>query len=109
MTKEALPGVLRNRGKGVFISGEQGNNGQILGNRGAKKTILGNREHKKNKSIFGEQGNKPIYFRETREQVPPWEGLTKAKIILPLPPSELSGSAPALDMAGVNFQLYNVP
>ena len=26
-------------------------------------------------SIFGEQGKKPIYFRGTREQVPPWESL----------------------------------
>ena len=44
---EALPGVLGNRGKRVFISGEQGNKGQILrGNRGTK-TILGNSEHKK--------------------------------------------------------------
>ena len=25
--------------------------------------------------IFGEQGNKQIYFRGTREQVPPWKGL----------------------------------
>ena len=48
------------------------------GNRGTK-TILGNREHKKTIfSIFGEQGNEPIYYRGTREQVPPWEGLSIA-------------------------------
>ena len=53
----------------AFISGEQWNKGQIL--RGTK-TILGNREHKENTfSIFGEQGNTPIYFRRAREQVPP--------------------------------------
>ena len=45
---EALPGVLGNRGTRAFISGEQGNKGQIL--RGTK-TILGNREHRK--QIFG--------------------------------------------------------
>ena len=40
------------------------------GNR-VTKTILGNREHRKQISDFlGEQGNKPIYFRGTREQVP---------------------------------------
>ena len=46
------------------------------GNRGTK-TILGNREHKKTNFRF--LGNKPIYFRGTREKVvpppPPWEGL----------------------------------
>ena len=41
---EALPGVLGNRGTRAFISGEQGNKGQIL--RGTK-TILGKREHRK--------------------------------------------------------------
>ena len=41
------------------------------GNSGTK-TKLGNREHKKTFFFFilGEQGNKPIYFRGTREQVP---------------------------------------
>ena len=63
---EALPGVLGNRGNREFISGEQGNKGQIL--RGTK-TILGNREHKKtnfrflrnrgtSQFISGEQGNR---------------------------------------------------
>ena len=38
--------------------------------------MLENREHKKTSLLFlGEQGNKPIYFRETRDRVPPWEGL----------------------------------
>ena len=73
---EALPGVLENRGKGVFISGEQS---QILR---VTKTILGNREHKK--TIFfdfwgtGEQAN---FIRGTREQVPPWEGLANTKTL----------------------------
>ena len=54
---EALPGVLGDRGTREFISGEQGNKGQIL--RGTK-TILGNREHKKQMFDFlgtGEQAN----------------------------------------------------
>ena len=41
---EALPGVWGNREKRTFISGEEGNKGQVL--RGTK-TIVGNREHKK--------------------------------------------------------------
>ena len=69
------PRGLGNRGKRVFISGEQWP--KFEGNRGTN-TIMGNREHRKtNFSIFGEQGNKPIYFRGTREQVtppPPTEG-----------------------------------
>ena len=57
----------------TFISGEQGNKCKNFeGNRGTK-TILGNREHKEtNFRLFWEQGNKPIYFRGTREQVPPF-------------------------------------
>ena len=40
------------------------------GNSGTK-TKSGNREHKKTfLFILGEQGNKPIYFRGIREQVP---------------------------------------
>ena len=58
---EALPGVLGNR-KRAFIS------------RGTK-TISGTKEHMKINSRFGGgggggQGNKPINFRGTREQVP---------------------------------------
>ena len=54
---EALAGVLGNRGTRAFISGEQGNKGQIL--RGTKK-ILGNRAHRKqifNSGGTGEQAN----------------------------------------------------
>ena len=39
------------------------------------KTILGNREHKKtNFRFWGNRGKKSIYFRGTREQVPPPPG-----------------------------------
>ena len=66
LSGEALPGVLENRGKRVFISGEQRPN--FEGNRGTK-TILGIREHKKtnfrflgnrgtSQFISGEQGNR---------------------------------------------------
>ena len=37
---EALPGVLGNRAKRAFISGEHGNKGQILGNRRASMMEL---------------------------------------------------------------------
>ena len=52
---------------GIYF-GEQGNKGQSLRDT---KTLLGNKEHKKFNFRFWEQGNKPIYFRGTREQVPP--------------------------------------
>ena len=63
--------------QGLWGTGEkgylvQGNKGKIL--RGTK-TKLGNREDKKTFPIFGEKWNKQIYFRGTREQVSPWEGL----------------------------------
>ena len=83
---EALPGVLGNRGKRVFISGEQRPN--FEGNRGTK-TILGNREHKKtnfrflgnrgtSQFISGEQGN-----RYPPPPPPPWEGLYTATHFFP--------------------------
>ena len=34
-----------------------------------------------NKGNFGEHGNKAIYFRGTRAQVPPWEGLNITSFI----------------------------
>ena len=67
---EALPGVLGNRGKRAFISGEHGNE------QGNKDNIGEQGTYENKFSMFGEQGNKPIYFRGTRKQVPPpWEGL----------------------------------
>ena len=72
---EALPGVLGNRGNGAFISGEQGNKGQILRGTGEQRQYWGTGNIRKQILIFGEQGNKAFYFRGTREQVPPWQGL----------------------------------
>ena len=57
---EALPGVLENRGKRVFISGEQGNKGQILRGTGEQRQYWGTGNIRK--QIFdiwgtGEQAN----------------------------------------------------
>ena len=41
VTNEALPGVLGNRGKRVFISGEQGKKGQILRGTGEQRHYWG--------------------------------------------------------------------
>ena len=57
---EALPGVLGNRGKRVFISGEQGNKGQILMGTGEQRQYLGTGNIRKQIFDFlgtGEQAN----------------------------------------------------
>ena len=59
------------QGKRVFISGEQGNKGQILRGTGEQRQYWGTENIRKTFDFGGEQGNKPIYFRRTREQVPP--------------------------------------
>ena len=63
--------------------GEQGDKGIFSGEQRPKKkgnretqAILGNREHRKSSFCFlvtREQGH---FFEGTREQVPPWEGLS---------------------------------
>ena len=68
---EALPGVLGNTGSMAFISGEQGNQGQILRGTGEQTQYWGTGNTRKHILDFWGQGNKPIYFRGTREQVPP--------------------------------------
>ena len=79
---KALLGVLGNRGKGIYIRDTWEQRLYFEGNRGTK-TILGNRELKKTFFFgFGEQGNRLIYFRESREQVPHWEGLIDVKTTL---------------------------
>ena len=59
-SNEALPGVLGNRGKRVFISGEQGNKGKILRGKGEQKQYWGTGNIRKQIFDFGEQGKKPI-------------------------------------------------
>ena len=69
---EALPGVLGNRGKGVFISGEQGNKGQNFEGNMGTKTILGNREHKiTNFGFFGNRGTSQFISGEQGNRYPP--------------------------------------
>ena len=78
---EDLPGVLENRGKRVFISGEQGNKGQILRGTGEQRQYWGTGNIRKQIFlILGKLGNKPIYFRGTREQVPSLGGPHKCFI-----------------------------
>ena len=70
---EALLGVLGNRGKRT-LRGTKANfegNKDNIGEQGTKESKF---------SIFGEQGNKPIYFREQRNRYP-------------LPPHSPSGRA----------------
>ena len=75
-SNEALPGVLGIGEMGICFRGTSEQRPNFERNEGTK-TILGHREHKKTDFRFffrggGEgQGNKPIYFRGTREQVPP--------------------------------------
>ena len=57
---EALPGVLGNRGTRVFISGEQGNKGQILRGTGEQRQYWGTGNIRKQVFDFwgtGEQAN----------------------------------------------------
>ena len=60
LENEALPGVLGNRGNRAFISGEQGNKGQILRGTGEQRQYWGTRNIKKHIFDFwgtGEQAN----------------------------------------------------
>ena len=69
MHSEALPGVLGNRGTSLFISGEQGNKGQIM--RGTNP-ILGNREHRKRFfRILGNSGSSQFISGEQGNRYPP--------------------------------------
>ena len=63
--------------QGHLFQGNGGTNANFEGNRGAK-TKLGNR---KTNFDFGEQGNKPIYFRGTREQAFKEVGAKKRLVI----------------------------
>ena len=75
---EALPGVLGNRGTKSFISWEKGNKGQIWRGTGEQRQYWGTGNIENKFSILGEQGNKPIYFSGTREQLPHGRASTKA-------------------------------
>ena len=72
--KEALPGVLGNRGKGYLFQGKREQRSNFEGNRGTK-TILGNREHKKtNFRFWGNRGTSQFSSREQGNRYPPLGG-----------------------------------
>ena len=60
-----------NRGKGAFISGEQGNKGQILRVTGEQRQYWGNMEHKKTNFRLGNRGTSQFI---SGEQVRPLGG-----------------------------------
>ena len=67
---ESLPGVLGNRGNDIY-SRRTGNKCQILSGTGYKGNIGEHGTQEKQFSILWEQGDKPIYFRGTRERCSP--------------------------------------
>ena len=66
---ESLPGVLGSRGNDIYSRGT-GNKGKIMSGTGYKD-IGEHGTYEKQFSILWEQGNKPIYFRGTRERFSP--------------------------------------
>ena len=73
---EALPGVWGNRGKRGFISGEQGNKGQILRGTGEQRQYWGTGNIRKQIFDFlGNRGTSQFISVEQRNRYPPWEGL----------------------------------
>ena len=66
---ESIPGVLGKRGM-TFIPGEQEQRSNFEWNR-VQGQYWGAWNIRKQFSILGEQRNKPIYFRGTRERLSP--------------------------------------
>ena len=67
-------------GEQGHFSGEQGNKGLKIRGTGEHRQFCGTGNIENQDFVFGEQGNKTIFFFEgTREQIPPppWEGLNK--------------------------------
>ena len=74
------------RPQGFLGTGEQGhlfqgNKGQNLRRTWEQRQYWGTGNIENKFSIFGEQGNKLTYFRGTRKQVPPLEGLYSIPMI----------------------------
>ena len=65
--------ILGNRCTGTFNSGKQRSK---MRGTGAQRQFWGIGKIGNQDFDFGEQGNKAIYLRETREQTPQWQGLT---------------------------------
>ena len=73
---EALPGVFGNRGNRAFISGEQGNKGQLLRKTGEQRQYWGTEKYKKTIFRFlGNRGTSQFISGEQGNRYPPWEGL----------------------------------
>ena len=66
----------------TFIPGEQGTKVKFWVEQGTRQ-YWGTSNIRKQFSILGEQGNKPIYFRGTRERLSPYEGLISVPIFKP--------------------------
>ena len=76
-SNEALPGVLGNRGNRAFISGEQGNKGQILRGTEEQRQYWGTGNIRKQIFDFwgtGEQAN--LFQGNKGTGTHPWEGLS---------------------------------
>ena len=71
----ALQGVLGSRGKGVFISGEQGNKGQILRGTGEQRQYLGTGNIREQFFDFRGTGEQANLFKENKGRGTPWKGL----------------------------------
>ena len=72
---EALPRVLGNRGKGVFISGEQGNKNQILRGTGEQRQYCGTGNIRKtNFRFLGNRGTRQFISGEQGNRYPPPPG-----------------------------------
>ena len=72
---EVLPGFWGNRGKGVFISGEQGNKGQILRETGEQRQYWGTGNIRKQIFDFWGKGEQAFLFQGNKGTGTPWEGL----------------------------------
>ena len=80
--KGGPPRGFGNRGNRAFISGEQGNKGQILRGTGEQRQYWGTGNIRKQIFDFwgtGEQANLFQGNKETGTPPPPWEGLIKSR------------------------------
>ena len=75
MNYEALPGLLGNRGKKVFISEEQGNKAQILRGTGKQRQYWGTGNIRKQIFAFWGTGEQANLFQGIKGTGTPWEGL----------------------------------
>ena len=80
---EALLGVLGNRGNRVFISGEQGNKGQILRGTGEQRQYrgTGNIIKKTNFLFLGNRGTSQFISGEQGNRYPPGRASGFAKCV----------------------------